>query len=63
MVLMHSPRGTRSMRTSAMSRRMARVVHSTKAAKRKVQMGSAMYQRGSSCVVGWVVRVGGCGVE
>lgn len=28
--------------------RMARVVHSTRAAKRKVQMGSAMYQRGSS---------------
>ena len=29
MVWMHSPRGTRSMSTSEMSRRMARVVHST----------------------------------
>ena len=32
-----------------MSRRMARVVSSTRPAKTKVQMGSATAQRGSSC--------------
>ena len=37
------------MRMSEMSRRMARVVSSTRKAKRKVQMGSTMFQRGSSC--------------
>ena len=42
-------RGTRSMRMSLMSRRMARVVSSTSAANTKVQMGSASDHRGSSC--------------
>ena len=42
-------RGTRSMRMSEMSRRMALVVSSTRKANRNVQMGSTMFQRGSSC--------------
>lgn len=40
-------RGTRSMRMSEMSRRMARVVSRTRKANKKVQMGSTMFQRGS----------------
>lgn len=43
-------RGTRSIKMSLMSRRMARVVSSTSAAKTKVQMGSAIDHRGSSCI-------------
>ena len=42
-------RGTRSMRISEISRRMARVVSSTRKANKNVQMGSTMFQRGSSC--------------
>ena len=53
MVAASWPRGTRSIRMSEMSRRMARVVSSTRTAKRKVQMGSAMLQRGSSCKDFW----------
>ena len=41
--------GTRSMRMSEMSLTSSRVVMSTRIANRKVQMGSAMFQRGSSC--------------
>ena len=44
-------RGTRSIKMSEMSRRMARVVSSTRKAKRNVQIGSTMLQRGSSCTV------------
>jgi len=42
-------RGTRSMSTSLMSRRMARVVSSTSTANRNVQIGSASAHRGSPC--------------
>ena len=42
-------RGTRSMRMSAMSRRIARVVSSTSPANTNVQMGSAIAHRGSCC--------------
>ena len=42
-------RGTRSMRMSLMSRRIARVVSRTSPAKTNVQIGSAIENRGSSC--------------
>lgn len=42
-------RGTRSIKMSQISRRMAFVVSSTKMAKKKVQMGSASSHLGSPC--------------
>lgn len=41
--------GARSMRVCTMSRTMLTVVNSTMMANTKVQMGSAICQRGSSC--------------
>ena len=49
MVATSSERGTRSIRTSLMSDRITRVVSSTSSANTNVQIGSASWNRGSSC--------------
>ena len=49
MVATSSDRGTRSMSTSLMSDRMTRVVNSTSRANTNVHIGSASWNRGSSC--------------